>query len=106
MRFDARSEHIPTRLQVENNHLVAIPLHDQRPSPAAAMILAQPGAPCDALVLEQPVDFFIPEHVDDPTRLKPGQELWVEVTVPPTGPPRPLQLALKQNGKWSPLALQ
>jgi len=39
----------------------------------------------------------------DPSWLKAGQELWVEVTVPPKGPPRPLQLALKDNGVWKPL---
>ena len=56
--------------------------------------------------LAQPVNFYIPEHAADPTRLKPGQELWIEVTVSPKGPPRPLQLALKNNGAWKPLAFQ
>jgi hypothetical protein len=56
--------------------------------------------------LDEPVDFYIAEHAADPTRLKPGQELWIEVTVPPQGPPRPLQLALKQDGVWKPLAFQ
>ena len=36
----------------------------------------------------------------------PGHELWIEVTVPPKGPPRPLQLAEKENGVWKPLTLQ
>ena len=52
------------------------------------------------------MDFYIAEHAADPTRLKAGQELWIEVTVPPQGPPRPLQLALKDNGAWKPLAFQ
>jgi hypothetical protein len=56
--------------------------------------------------LDEPVDFFIAEHAADPTWLKPGQELWIEVTIPPQGPPRPLQLALKQEGAWTPLAFQ
>jgi hypothetical protein len=56
--------------------------------------------------LSRPVDFYISEHAADPTRLKAGQELWIEVTVPPKGPPRPLQLALKDNGAWKPLAFQ
>jgi hypothetical protein len=30
----------------------------------------------------------------------------MEVTVPPKGPPRPLQLALKKDGAWKPLAFQ
>ena len=39
-------------------------------------------------------------------RCKSRQELWIEVTVPPKGPPRPMQLALKQDGVWKPLAFQ
>jgi hypothetical protein len=65
-----------------------------------------PGSPCDALRLQQPVDFYIAEHAADPTALRQGEELWIEVTVPPKGPPRPLQLALKDNGAWKPLAFQ
>ena len=38
-------------------------------------------------VLEQPVAFFIPEHVPDPSRRGLGEELWVEVTLPRKGPP-------------------
>ena len=40
------------------------------------------------------------------TDLKRGGELWIEVTVPPDGPPRPIQVALKQDGVWKPLAFQ
>jgi hypothetical protein len=65
-----------------------------------------PDSSCDAMRLDEPVDFYIAEHATDPTRLQPGQELWIEVTIPPQGPPRPLQLALKDNGAWKPLAFQ
>jgi hypothetical protein len=58
------------------------------------------------LNLSNPVDFYIPDTAADPTRLKPGQQLWIEVTLPPKGPPRPIQLALKDNGAWKPLAFQ
>jgi hypothetical protein len=68
--------------------------------------LAQPETSCQNLLIEQPVDFYIAEHATDPTHLLPGQELWIEVTVPPQGPPRPIQLALKQDGAWKPLAFQ
>jgi hypothetical protein len=70
------------------------------------MVVAWPGSSCDDLRLETPVDFYIPEHAAIPTPLRPGQEIWIEVTVPPKGPPRPLQLALKQDGVWQPLAFQ
>ena len=47
-------------------------------------------------VLDPPVSVFLAEHVPDPTVLKIGEELWVEVTVPPEGPPRPIQLGIKR----------
>ncbi len=36
--------------------------------------------------------YFIPEGVPDPSLLKPGERLWVEVSVPKRGSPRPLRL--------------
>ncbi|HLY18471.1 MAG TPA: hypothetical protein VKR61_14665 [Bryobacteraceae bacterium] len=64
---------------------------------------AQPGyAPW---VLMEPVAFFIPESVPDPSGLKPGEELWVEVTVPAKGPPRPIRLGVKKDGVLKPLDL-
>jgi hypothetical protein len=32
----------------------------------------------------------------DPSVRRAGWELWMEVTVPKTGPPRPIQLAIKR----------
>lgn len=57
-------------------------------------------------VLSSPVAFYLPEHVPDPTIAKPGRELWVEVTIPRKGPPRPIQLGYKENGKLTPLDLR
>jgi hypothetical protein len=53
--------------------------------------------------LAEPVAYFIPEHAADPTHLNPGEELWVEVSVPPSGPPRPVRLGVKRDGKLTPL---
>ena len=53
-----------------------------------------------------PVAYFIPEHARDLTRLKPGEELWVEVSVPPTGAPGPLRLGVKRDGVLTPLVLR
>jgi hypothetical protein len=53
---------------------------------------------------EEPVLVFIPEHADVPT-LKTGQEMWVEVTVPTKGPPRPIRIGIKSNGVLTPLKL-
>ncbi len=55
---------------------------------------------CDQMRLRQPVNFYIAEHAQSPLPVKQGDELWIEVTVPPKGPPRPIQLALKQPGAW------
>jgi hypothetical protein len=35
----------------------------------------------------------------------PGEELWVEVTLPRRGPPRPIRLAVKKDGVLTPLDL-
>jgi len=55
-------------------------------------------------VLDQPVAYFIPEHVADPSRRAPGEELWVEVTIPRYGGPRPIRLGVKEGyGLLTPL---
>jgi hypothetical protein len=56
--------------------------------------------------LAEPVPFFIPEHAADPTRLKPGEELWVELSVPPRGEPRAVRLGVKRGGSIDPLPMQ
>jgi hypothetical protein len=69
-------------------------------------VSASPGSQCDQMRLDQPVDFYLAEHAQSPVPLKPGQQLWIEITIPPKGPPRPIQLALKDNGVWKPLAFE
>jgi len=54
----------------------------------------------------QQVDYFIPEHAEDPSHRPQGEELWVEVTVPPKGPPRPIRLGIKKSGVLTPLSLR
>jgi hypothetical protein len=93
-------------LKVEGNKLVAIRIPEADLRSTGVMVEALPGSSCDALRLVAPVDFYIAEHAASPTPIQPGQELWIEVTVPPKGPPRPLQLALKQDGAWKPLLFQ
>jgi hypothetical protein len=55
---------------------------------------------------QEPAVFFIPEHVPDPSRRPPGEELWVEVSLPNSGPPRPVRLGVKKNGVLTPLDLE
>ena len=58
-------------------------------------------------VLDRPVAFFIPEHIPDPSIRTGGEELWVEITIPRKGPPRPIQLGVKQgDGPIVPLEIR
>ena len=91
-------------LKVQNNQLVALRVEGQEDSNLGEEISAAPGAPCGQMQLSDPVDFYIADTAKSPLPLQPKQELWIEVTVPPTGPPRPIQLALKQDSSWKPLA--
>lgn len=94
---DFHAEYQPVRLRVENSHLVAEPVSQ----PTGLTVWR---APRGTWQLNEPVAFFISESVPDPSLLKPGEELWVEVSVPKSGPPRPLRLALKHDGQFTPLS--
>jgi hypothetical protein len=98
--------HFSAKLKVENKKLVVIRIPEADQTSRGVDVVAWPGDACDAMHLNEPVDFYIAEHAEDPSWLKPGQELWIEVTIPPQGSPRPTQLALKDNGAWKPLAFQ
>jgi hypothetical protein len=108
--YTVNDDHFPitfrANLKVEKNKLLAIRIPEADLRSKGVNVTAMPGSPCDALRLQQPVDFYIAEHAAEPTALRQGEELWIEVTVPPKGPPRPLQLALNDNGAWKPLAFQ
>ncbi len=84
------------RLSVENGKLVAHPTDDGN-----VMVMLTNGR----ARLNEPLAFFIPDGVPDPSRRPPGEELWVEVTVPRKGPPRPIQLGVRKNGVLTPLDL-
>jgi hypothetical protein len=86
-------------LAVENQLLVAYKSdRDTGVSISTWSGVREPGV----IYLDQPVDFFIPEHAEIP-RVRSGEELWAEVTIPKKGPPRPIQLALKRGAEWTPL---
>jgi hypothetical protein len=90
-------------LKVENDRLIAVQVQGDESGTAGEQVSAMPGAACDQMRLMTPVNYYISDTAKSPLPLKPGQELWIEVTVPPKGPPRPLQMALKDNGVWKPL---
>jgi hypothetical protein len=94
--------YMPVSLSVEGNRLLAhradtntgLDVEGLGQLPASH----QPGM----FYLSPSVAFFLPEHASVP-RLKPGEEIWAEVTIPRKGPPRPIQLALKTPSEWKPL---
>jgi hypothetical protein len=87
------------RLGVANGHLAAFPSEEWTGLTVARL----KNGNQTIVALEQPVDFYIPEHANDPSRPPPGEQLWVEVTVPPKGPPRPIRLGIKKGDVLTPL---
>lgn len=61
---------------------------------------------CERVPLNSDTEFFIPDTAKSPFPLKEGQELWVEVTVPASGPPRPVQLAASDASGFHPLQFE
>jgi hypothetical protein len=91
----------PVTLQVDDGRLVAVPSAGSR---LHARRVWRDGE--SVAVITQPLAYFIPEHVADPSRRLPGEELWVEVTIPARGAPRPIRLGIKKGGTLAPLELK
>ncbi|UCE31296.1 MAG: hypothetical protein JSW68_14930 [Burkholderiales bacterium] len=88
------------RLRVEGDRLVAETAPDLRDASPSELRVVRfvPDASGGMLgVIDRPLAFFIPEHVDDPARRPQGERLWVEVTVPRAGPPRPIRLGVQKG---------
>ena len=78
-------------LSIRGGHLAVDP--DGRPYGASTHVwIMRIG---DRWALQEPVTFFLPEHAADPSRVPAGKELWVEVSVPRKGPPRPIRLEVR-----------
>jgi hypothetical protein len=90
-------------LHAENGHLAASPA----PRPTGLSVTRWKTRTGEVVaVLSEPVSYFLPEHAIDPSRRQPGEELWVEVTVPAKGPPRPIRLAVKRGDTFTPLEIK
>lgn len=112
-----RGGYVRLRIDVEGTtdligHPIALRAHDGRLTAVSSprwnglSVRQRTGQPDGILELEPPLAFFIPEHVADPSRRVLGEELWVEVTVPARGAPRPIRLAVKKDGSFTPLELR
>lgn len=53
--------------------------------------------------LSPPVVYFLPEHAADPMRNRTPGTLFLEVTVPSSGPPRPIRLGTRVGSEIIPL---
>jgi hypothetical protein len=92
------------RLEANGDRLTAMKLPDSARPDEGLKVIAPPSESCEGMRLKEPVDFFMPEHAQGPFPLKKGTELWMQVTVPPSGPPRPVALAVEEGGVLRPLA--
>jgi hypothetical protein len=91
---------------VEDGKLVpALASETDRPEVTDELIVWGNGR-CDRAVLSKRAEYFIADSAQGPFPLKKGAELWVEVTVPPMGPPRPIQLAISEDGTFTPLSMR
>jgi hypothetical protein len=94
-------EYRKVRLRAAGDRLQGV-LEDDGPLPVRL------DSTADGLVggLDDPVAFFIPEHIPDPSVRPTGEELWAEVTVPSRGPPRPIRLGVRRDGILTPLEIR
>lgn len=97
-RFDDELYQERGRVEVRGERLVAIPDKD---GPAYFIKASCRDEEC--LALAEPLAFFIPEDIADPSIRDEGEELWARVTVPPRGAPRPIRLGVKEDGRLTPL---
>jgi hypothetical protein len=86
-------------LAEQGGRLVARPASGPNPLPVVAMTRGDERV----LALDEPVAYFIPERIADPSVRPAGEELWVEVTLPRRGAPRPIRLGVKKDGVLTPL---
>jgi hypothetical protein len=94
-------EYLKARLQAAGDRLQGVleddgPLRVRLDSTAGGLVAG----------LDDPVAFFIPEHIPDPSLRPAGEELWAEVTVPSRGPPRPIRLGVRRDGVLTPLEIR
>jgi uncharacterized membrane-anchored protein len=89
-------------LKTQDGKLVAEPSTEWDGRP----IMARQRDGLTVIALREPVAYFIPEGVPDPSIRAAGEELWVEVTIPHRGGPRPIRLGVKKDGVLTPLDLR
>jgi hypothetical protein len=90
-------------LTVENGRVVA------NPSDHATGLTASAPRLMDGEIiatLSPPVAYFLPEHATDPLRGRATGTLFLEVTLPRKGPPRPIRIGTKIGSEINPLSTE
>ncbi|MES2223140.1 MAG: hypothetical protein V4587_19485 [Acidobacteriota bacterium] len=93
-------------LAAQDGHLVPRIVDPRRESEGVERLTLRENQPCGSATISQVTDFFIPDTAKGLFPLEKGQVMWVEVTVPPNGPPRPIQLAISSAAGWKPLKME
>ena len=91
--------------KAENGRLAAGLADSNSENDKPQVIFLQEHAPCNQAPFNRG-ELFIPDTANPPFPLKAGQQLWVEVTLPPSGPPRPIQLAIADLSGFHPLKFE
>ena len=86
----------PAILMVEDSRVVAV--LGQTGNSTRVSLNWPEGADAPVARPSDVLAFFITEHIPDPSIRAEGEELWVEVTIPKKGPPRPIQLGVRKDG--------
>jgi hypothetical protein len=97
----------PVKLGVEGDHLIATVKEEPAGRRTSELSLFRRDTRAGPLILlNKDLAFFIPEHAQDPSRRAANEQLWLEATVPPKGPPRPIRLGVRTGeGPIAPLDL-
>jgi hypothetical protein len=90
-------------LAVENGRIIAIPADHYTGLSVSGPLLRDGEI---LATLTPPVVYFLPEHAVDPMRGQPAGTLFLEVTVPRKGPPRPIRFGTKVGGEIVPLGTE
>jgi hypothetical protein len=91
------SWHWEVALDAENGKLLPRLADAKTAGSDRTQIYLPQGQPCDRAPVQSAEEYFIPDTAKQVFPLPSGQQLWVEVTVPPAGPPRPIQLAISSE---------
>jgi len=93
---------IPIRLVALGGRLLARAA--QQPGDSDVLLArVEPGPRGMEAVLLEPLAFFLPQAAADPSQGPDQAPLWVEVTLPQRGSPRPIRLGRQRNGAMVPL---